>query len=62
MQGFRYTPKILNLELSFETQSSKKKFLFVHINQNFTVYMLERKPAVFHCLFIFSLFNVQDER
>ena len=57
--------KILNLEFSFETQSSKKKkkkFLFVQINQDFIDYMLKRKLAVFHCLFIFSLFNIQDER
>ena len=38
--------KILNLKLSF------KIHFFVQISQGFIVYMLKRKLAVFHCLFI----------
>ena len=37
--------------IEFETQSSEKSF-FVHINQDFIVYLL--KEIVFHCLNIFS--------
>ena len=47
-----YTAKILNLELSFETQSSKKNFSTIF--QDIIVYMLKRKLAVFYRLFIFS--------
>ena len=49
-----YTAKILNLELSLENQFFQKKKLCVQINQYIIVYMLKRKLAVFHSLFIFS--------
>ena len=39
--------------IEFWSFFSKKKF-FVQINQDFTVYMLKRKLAVFYCVYIFS--------
>ena len=48
--------------IEFWNSISKTKNFFVQLNQHFIVYMLKRKLAVFHCLFIFSPFNIQDER
>ena len=39
----------------------KNNFFFVQINQDFIVYTLKRKLAVFHCLFTFSLFNIHEK-
>ena len=53
--------KILNLELSFETQFSKKKFSG-QINQGFIVYMLKKHQLCFIVYLYFLSFKLFDER